>query len=166
MKMGHKLVHFKPSAHASVSLVWLRQEGTRQLEHLPPLGATIPGKLPVPSICPRCPALEGARNGGKDKKMREKTRKWGKRPENGGKDPKIHGFGDTAGGLSRPHPGIPEAGPGHVPCPVAFASSGCPSVSRYSSFGGAMWVHGGCVSVHTCRACPGGCAHACLCVCV
>lgn len=80
--------------------------------------------------------------------MKEKTQKEGKDPKKGGNDPKIHEPANKAGGgLSRPCTASLSWVWGASPAPMAFASSGCPSVSGYSSFGGATWVHGECVRV-------------------
>lgn len=83
IKMG---VPFKASACASVSLLQQRQEGTRQLEHLPLPGASVPSDLPVPSICLRylgrsqkaCGGVEGVVVGSGGRKIP----KWEKRPPN------------------------------------------------------------------------------------
>lgn len=53
-----------------------------QLEHLLPLGATVPGDFPVPNICPH---LEGAKYEGSEAKMEERLKNEEKQPKNEGK---------------------------------------------------------------------------------
>lgn len=50
-----------------------------QMENLPPLGATGPGDVPVPNMCPH---LEGAKYEGSEAKMEERLKNEGKGPKN------------------------------------------------------------------------------------